>query len=321
MKVENASIGRPQTLPSIQRTKRPWTYYLRRDWQLYALLLIPLGFVLAFKYAPMSGLVLAFKDYKIAQGVWGSEWVGFQVFQDIFSRYDFARAVRNTLLLNTLDLMFSFTAPIILALLLNELRNGFYKRINQTLLYLPHFLSWIIIGAIAYQLLGEGSGVINNLIERMGGNRIPFLQKDHYWLISYLVIGVWQSMGWGTIIYLAAISNINPELYEAAVMDGAGRWRKAWNVTLPSIRPTIVTLLIMNLGRVMEGSFERVYALMNRAATEFTTTIPVLVYRWGIEGGNFSRATALGLFQSVIGLILVLIADRIAKKLGEDGLI
>lgn len=321
MKVENASIGQPQTLPSIRRPKRPWTYYLKRDWQLYALLLIPLGFVLVFKYAPMSGLVLAFKNYKIAKGFWGSEWVGFQVFQDIFSRYDFARAVRNTLLLNTLDLLFSFTAPIILALLLNELRNGFYKRLNQTLLYLPHFLSWIIIGAIAYQLLGEGSGVINNLIERMGGNRIPFLQKDNYWLISYLAIGVWQSMGWGTIIYLAAMSNINPELYEAAVMDGAGRWRKAWNVTLPSIRPTIVTLLIMNLGRVMEGSFERVYALMNRAATEYTTTIPVLVYRWGIEGGNFSRATALGLFQSVIGLILVLIADRIAKKLGEDGLI
>jgi len=321
VKVENASIGQPQTLPSIRRPKRPCTYYLKRDWQLYALLLIPLGFVLVFKYAPMSGLVLAFKNYKIAKGFWGSEWVGFQVFQDIFSRYDFARAVRNTLLLNTLDLLFSFTAPIILALLLNELRNGFYKRLNQTLLYLPHFLSWIIIGAIAYQLLGEGSGVINNLIERMGGNRIPFLQKDNYWLISYLAIGVWQSMGWGTIIYLAAMSNINPELYEAAVMDGAGRWRKAWNVTLPSIRPTIVTLLIMNLGRVMEGSFERVYALMNRAATEYTTTIPVLVYRWGMEGGNFSRATALGLFQSVIGLILVLIADRIAKKLGEDGLI
>jgi len=300
---------------------RGFTHYLKRDWQLYVLLLIPLAFVLTFKYAPMSGLVLAFKDYKIARGFWGSEWVGLQVFQEIFARPDFGRAVRNTLLLNGLDLLFSFTMPIVLALLLNEIKSIRFKRINQTLLYLPHFLSWIIIGAIAYQLLGHGSGVVNNVIESMGGTRIPFLQEDTHWLISYLAIGVWQSMGWGTIIYLASISSINPEMYEAATVDGAGRWRKVWNVTLPSIRVTIVTLLILNLGRVMEGSFERVFALLNKATTEFTTTIPVLVYRWGIESGDFSRATALGLFQAVIGLVLVLAADRIAKKLGEDGLI
>jgi len=306
---------------NVKWNNRGITYFLRRDWQLYALLLVPLAFVLVFKYAPMSGLVLAFKDYKIARGFWGSEWVGLQVFQDIFARPDFGRAVRNTLLLNGLDLLFSFTMPIILALLLNEVKSIRFKRINQTLLYLPHFLSWIIIGAIAYQLLGHGSGAVNNVIEGMGGTRIPFLQEDTNWLISYLAIGVWQSMGWGTIIYLASISSINPEMYEAATVDGAGRWRKVWNVTLPSIRVTIVTLLILNLGRVMEGSFERVYALLNKATTEYTTTIPVLVYRWGIEDGNFSRATALGLFQAVIGLVLVLMADRIAKRLGEDGLI
>ncbi|WP_374043694.1 ABC transporter permease [uncultured Paenibacillus sp.] len=296
-------------------------FHFRRDWELYLLLLIPLSFVLVFKYAPMSGLVLAFKDYKIARGFWGSEWVGFEVFAEIFAKHDFGRAVRNTLLLNTLDLIFSFTIPVLLAILLNEIKNVKFKRINQTLLYLPHFLSWIIIGAIAYQLLSESNGVINNLIAMMGGTRIPFLQEDTNWLISYLAIGIWQSMGWGTIIYLASMSGINPELYEAATVDGAGRWRKVWNVTLPSIRPTIVTLLIMNLGRVMEGSFERIFALQNKATTEFTTTIPVLVYRWGIESGNFSRATALGLFQSVIGLALVLLADRAAKKLGEDGLL
>jgi putative aldouronate transport system permease protein len=283
--------------------------------------MIPLAFVLVFKYAPMSGLVLAFKDYKIAKGFWGSEWAGFEVFQEIFAKHDFARAVRNTLLLNSLDLVFSFTMPIVLALLLNEIRGIKFKRVNQTLLYLPHFLSWVIIGAIAYQLLSEGSGVVNNVIELMGGKRIPFLQEDTHWLISYLAIGVWQSMGWGTIIYLASISGINPEMYEAAIVDGAGRWRKVWNVTLPQIRGTIVTLLIMNLGRVMEGSFERVFALQNKATTEYTTTIPVLVYRWGIESGNFSRATALGLFQAIIGLVLVLAADRVAKRLGEDGLI
>ncbi|MBP1972980.1 putative aldouronate transport system permease protein [Cohnella thailandensis] len=294
-------------------------YYLRRDWQLYLLVSVPLLFVLLFKYGPMGGLVLAFKDYKIARGFWGSEWVGFEVFQQIFDRPDFMRAVRNTLLLNSLDLVFSFTMPIVLALLLNEVRSAKFKKVNQTLLYLPHFLSWVIIGAIMYQLLSEGNGVVNNVIESFGGNRIPFLQDDSNWLISYLAIGVWQSMGWGTILYLASISSINPEMYEAATVDGAGRWRKAWNVTLPSIRVTIVTLLILSLGRIMEGSFERVYALQNKATTEFTTTIPVLVYRWGIESGDFSRGAALGLFQSVIGLVLVLAANRIAKKLGDDG--
>lgn len=325
VKVESASDPSASqhviALNGKRQKNRGMTFYLRRDWQLYLLLAIPLAFVLLFKYAPMSGLVLAFKNYKIAKGFWGSEWVGFEVFRQVFDKPDFMRAVRNTLLLNSLDLVFSFTMPIVLALLLNEIRSVRFKKVNQTLLYLPHFLSWIIIGAIAYQLLSEGNGAVNNVIELLGGKRIPFLQENNNWLISYLAIGVWQSMGWGTIIYLASISSINPEMYEAATVDGAGRWRKAWNVTIPSIRVTIVTLLIMNLGKIMEGSFERVFALQNKATTEYTTTIPVLVYRWGIESGNFSRATALGLFQAIIGLVLVLAADRIAKRLGEDGLI
>ncbi|MEK3760179.1 MULTISPECIES: ABC transporter permease subunit [unclassified Paenibacillus] len=315
-----ASASQTNHSPLLRR-KQGFGYYLQRDWQLYLLVMLPLAFVIVFKYLPMTGLVIAFKDYKIARGFWGSEWAGLQVFQDLFAKPDFIRAVRNTLLLNVLDLCFSFTMPIVLALLLNEIKSVRFKRINQTVLYLPHFLSWVIIGAIAYQLLSEGGGVVNNLIELMGGTRIPFLQQDTNWLISYLVIGVWQSMGWGTIIYLAAMSGINPEMYEAATVDGAGRWRKVWNITLPSIRATIVTLLIMALGKVMDGSFERIYALQNKATTEFTTTIPVLVYRWGIESGNFSRATAIGLFQSVIGIILVISADRVAKKLGEDGIL
>ncbi|MFD2408251.1 ABC transporter permease [Paenibacillus rhizoplanae] len=315
-----ASASQTNHSPLLRR-KQGFGYYLQRDWQLYLLVMLPLAFVIVFKYLPMTGLVIAFKDYKIARGFWGSEWAGLQVFQDLFAKPDFIRAVRNTLLLNVLDLCFSFTMPIVLALLLNEIKSVRFKRINQTVLYLPHFLSWVIIGAIAYQLLSEGGGVVNNLIELMGGTRIPFLQQDTNWLISYLVIGVWQSMGWGTIIYLAAMSGINPEMYEAATVDGAGRWKKVWNITLPSIRATIVTLLIMALGKVMDGSFERIYALQNKATTEYTTTIPVLVYRWGIESGNFSRATAIGLFQSVIGIILVISADRVAKKLGEDGIL
>ena len=228
--------------------------------------------------------------------------------------------VVNTLLLNILDLVFSFPMPIILALLLNEIRVKWFKRVSQTLLYLPHFLSWVVIGAVAYQMFATNSGVVNALIANAGHSPIPFLQEDAWWLFSYVLIGVWQSMGWGTIIYLAAITNVNAELYEAAKVDGANRWQQCIHVTLPCIRSTIVVMLIMQLGKLMGGSFERILALSNAKATEFTTTIPVLVYKW-FQGNKFSESTALGLFQSVIGLILVLASDKFAKKMGEDGLL
>lgn len=301
--------------------KESFRLYMKKNWQLYLLMVLPLLFILIFKYAAYSGLVIAFKDYKVAKGFADSKWVGFRVFEKIFAHRDFGKAVKNTLLLNILDLIFSFPMPIILALILNEIKCKWFKRVSQTLLYLPHFLSWVIIGALGYQLFSVSSGVVNVLIQNMGSSPIPFLQDDTWWLVSYILIGVWQSMGWGTILYLAAITSVNTELYEAARVDGAGRWKQCLHVTLPCIRSTIVTLLIMNLGKMMQGSFERIYALMNAKTTEFTTTIPVLVYRWGIEGGKFSEATALGLFQSVIGLILVLLSDYIAKKLGEDGLL
>ena len=296
-------------------------FYFRRDWQLYALVFLPMLFVLVFKFAPMFGLVLAFKDYKIPLGFWGSEWVGFKVFKDIFSHRLFLPALRNTLLLNMLDLIMGFPMPIILAILLNEIGIKWFKRTTQTLLYLPHFLSWVIIGALAYQLFSVNTGMINNIIELFGGKRFPFLTTDVPWLFSYVIIGMWQTMGWGTIIYLASISGINPELYEAATVDGAGRFRQCISVTIPCIRSTIVILLILNLGRIMGGSFERIYALSNVAAVEYTTTIPVLIYRWGIQGMNFSRATALGLFQGVIGLAMVLFSNFISRRLGEEGLL
>ena len=295
-------------------------FYFKRDWQLYALVFLPMAFVLIFKFGPMFGLIIAFKDYRIARGFWGSSWVGFRVFREVFSHRLFVPAVRNTLLLNFLDLVMGFPMPIVLALLLNEINVKWFKRSTQTLLYLPHFLSWVIIGALAYQLFSVNTGMVNNLIDSLGGRRFPFLTRDTPWLISYVLIGMWQNMGWGTIIYLASISGINPELYEAAMIDGAGRFRQCFSITVPCIRSTIVILLIMNVGRIMGGSFERIYALANVAATEYTTTIPVLVYRWGIQSMNFSRATALGLFQSVIGLMMVLGSNFISRKLGEEGL-
>lgn len=301
--------------------KSKFHLYMRRNWQLYALMLLPMIFILVFKFGSYFGLTIAFKDYKVAKGFADSEWVGFDVFRKVFAKHNFGEAVWNTLYLNILDLIFSFPMPIILALVLNEIRVKWFKKVSQTLLYLPHFLSWIIIGALAYQMFSLSNGVVNTIISNMGANPVPFLQDNTWWLISYVAIGVWQSMGWGTIIYLAAITNVNTELYEASRVDGAGRWKQCLHVTLPCIRSTIVTLLIMNLGKIMQGSFERIYALSNSKATEYATTIPVLVYRWGIESGKFSEATALGLFQSVIGLILVLIADCVAKRLGEDGLL
>ena len=310
----------------VQETRKPKqksniAFYLKKNWQLYVLILLPMLFIFVFKYGAYSGLTIAFKDYKVAKGFAKSDWVGFEIFQKIFAHRDFGKAVKNTLFVNVLDLALSFPMPIILALLLNEIRVKWFKKVSQTLLYLPHFLSWVIIGALAYQLFSVSNGVINALIANAGASPIPFLQEDAWWLITYLLIGVWQTMGWGTIIYLAAITSVSPDLYEAARVDGAGRWMQCWHVTLPCIRSTIVTLLIMNLGKLMQGSFERIYALMNPKASEYTTMIPVLVYRWGIESGKVSDATALGLFQSIIGLILVLASDFIAKRLGEDGLI
>lgn len=316
-------ISKSQENPGsqIRRKRHGAAWYLRRDWQLYILMVLPMLFILIFKFLPYTGLSIAFKDYKVAKGYSESPWVGFSVFEKVFQKRDFGQALGNTLLLNILDLVFSFPMPVILALILNEIKNKYFKSVMQTLLYLPHFLSWVIIGGIGYSMFSLSSGVVNVLIQNAGHSPIPFLQEDTWWLISYVFIGIWQSMGWGTIIYLAAITGVNSELYEAARVDGAGRWKQCLHVTLPCIRSTIVTLLIMNLGKLMGGSFERVYALANAKATQYTTTIPVLVYRMGIESGKFSEATALGLFQSIIGLVLVLAADYAAKRLGEDGLI
>ena len=206
--------------------KRGVYYYLKRDWDLYLLLIIPLVFLLLFKYGSYFGLVIAFKDYKVAKGFSASEWVGFDIFRKVFDNRNFPTALKNTLSLNLLDLILGFPMPIILALILNEIRCKAFKKVSQTLLYLPHFLSWVIIGSIAYQLFGANDGIINVLRETVGLSKVSFLQENHNWLITYVLIGVWQTMGWNTIIYLASITSVNSELYEAATVDGAGRWKQ-----------------------------------------------------------------------------------------------
>ena len=297
--------------------------YMRNHWQLYLLLMVPVAFVIVFKYAAYPGLQIAFMNFKPAKGFAGSAWVGWENFEKIFRDKDFLRALQNSLAFNFLDLLVGFPVPIALAIMLNELRFNRFKRVSQTILYLPHFLSWVIIASVALTLFKPETGLINTLMMQAGwiDQGIPFLTEKWHWAVTYLLIGVWQNMGWGTIIYLAAITGIDAELYEAATIDGAGRWRKIWNVTLPCIRGTMVTLLIMNLGRVMGSNCERINAFGNVQVKDFQYQLAIYIYEKGLSGGNYSRATAVGLFQSLVGLLLVIASDRFAKRLGEDGLL
>jgi len=297
--------------------------YFKRTWVLYFMLLLPISFFIIFRYIPMTNIVIAFKDYNIFQGVWseGSPWVGFMWFQQAFNRRDFWLSMRNTVTLNFLDLIVGFPAPIILALVLNELIFKSFKKVTQTIIYLPHFLSWIIVSSIATRLLAPTNGVINMfLAENLGIKPIDFLMNSSKWVMTYIVFGVWKEMGWGTIIYLAAITGINPELYEAAEVDGAGRWRKLWHITLPGIRPTIVVLLIMNIGRILGSEFDRPWTMANRVVRDVADVLSTLVYRVGILSNQFSLTAAIGLFQSVICVIFLVTANSLAKKFGERGI-
>ena len=318
-----ASKAKKGQIMAVQPRKRGIGYYIQKDWQLYLMLLIPLVVVLVFKYAAYPGLRMAFMNYKPAKGYAGSEWVGFEIFQKIFKDKDFIRALRNSLIFNFVDLIVSFPVPIVLAILLNELRFPRFKKVSQTILYLPHFLSWVIVANVMYTMFKPDTGLVNNILVNNGiiSEGIPFLTEKCHWAVSYTLINVWQTMGWGTIIYLAAITGINGELYEAANIDGANRWQKILHITWPGIKGTTVTLLIMNLGKVMGSNFERLDSFDNVQVREFQYQLAIYIYEKGLAGNNFSKATAVGLFQSLVGLILVLAADWFAKRLGEDGLI
>ncbi|MBQ7574472.1 MAG: sugar ABC transporter permease [Clostridia bacterium] len=313
------------TATPVAKSKKGFMFYLKRDWELYALVAIPLIFIVVFKFLPLLGLSIAFMDYNPILGFSGSKFVGFDVFRQMFTSPDFYVALRNTIVLNLFDLVCGFPMPIILAIFLNEITCTWYKKLTQTILYLPHFLSWVIISAIAYQLFSPSTGIVNIIIGTITGTGesalIPFLTEKWHWAVMYILLAVWQSMGWGTIIYLAAITGINGDLYEAADIDGAGRFGKIWHVTLPGIKPTIVVMLIMALGRLMGSNFERVQALSNTNVTDFSEVIATYVYRVGLGANKFNISTAVGLFQSVVGLVLVLLSDRVAKALGEGGLV
>lgn len=304
------------------KKKKPGVY-LKRYWQLYALLFLPLLYLFIFKYLPMVYVQIAFKKYSIVESVWKLPLAknhGFEYFIKAFKSKDFLVALRNTISLNLLDLIVGFPAPIIFALILNELCFKPFKRVVQTIAYMPHFLSWVIIYGLALQLFAPSTGFVNMIITSLGHEAVPFLNESKHWVSTYVGLGVWQNFGWGSIVYLASIAGISPELYEAASVDGAGRFKKMWHITLPGIKPTIVVLLVMNLGNILGSGFDRPYALRNKLVMDVAEVISTYVYKVGIRGLQFSLTTAIGLFQSIVCVFFLLIANWAARKLGERGI-
>ena len=304
---------------ALGRQTRFQRYYRHR--YLFALLAVALVWTIVFRYGPMYGVIIAFKKYRIFDGIWGSEWVGLENFVRLFTATtEFGRVFRNTLLISLYRLFWGFPAPIILALLLNEVRQRHYKRVVQTVSYLPHFLSWVVLGGVVRTILSPSTGVINSIITGLGGESIYFLANSSWFVSVLITTGVWQQVGWGSIIFLAAIAGVDSQLYESAIVDGAGKIRQAWSITIPSIMPVIIILFILRVGDILEAGFDQIFNLYNPAVYDVADIIDTYVYRVGLVELNFSFSSAAGLFRNVIGLILVVIVNRIAKVFGEYGI-
>jgi putative aldouronate transport system permease protein len=294
--------------------------YIKNNYQLYLMLVLPLIYLILFKYKPMLGTVVAFKQFNIFKGVWGSEWIGLAHFKEAFSSANFWLALKNTLVLNLGDVIFGFPIPIIFALFLYEINNKFIKKSTQLILYLPNFLSWVIVAGVVTQLCSN-KGLLNGMITSLGGTSIDFLTNPIIWRIVYWVTGIWHGAGYGLIIYLAALTSTDPSLSEAAYIDGAGRIKRIWFVTIPQIKATITVMLIMQLGKVISIGFDRPYMMGNTLVKDVSEVISTYVYSVGLQSGRFDFATAVGLFQSVVGVVLILVVNALAKKFGEEGII
>jgi putative aldouronate transport system permease protein len=298
-----------------------WRDYKKHKY-LFLMLVPPLIWYVIFHYGPMYGIILAFKEFSPLEGIWGSPWVGFQYFEFLFLQSpDFLQILKNTILISFYHMIFGFPAPIILALLLNEVRFSLFKRITQTISYLPHFFSWVILSGIVIVMLSPSSGPVNFIIKSLGFDPIYFL-ADKEWFRSTLVItGIWKEVGWGTIIYLAALAGVDPSLYEASVIDGANRWKQTWYITIPSILPVITILFILGLGNILNAGFDQIFNLYNPIVYEVSDIIDTYVYRAGLLNFQFGLTTAVGLFKNVVGLILVLSVNYIVKKMGQEGVL
>lgn len=293
--------------------------YLRNYWILYAMLLLPICYYFLFHYRPLPGLAIAFKNYNIFKGVWESPWVGLKYFRQLLRFDTFWMAVRNTMVLNVLGLVLGFPVPIILALFLNEIRHKTFKKVVQTIIYLPHFISWVIVGGMMYQLFAS-SGLVNTVIKAFGGSAVPFLSSNGWWIFTYFIVGIWKNLGWNTIIYLSAMTSIDQEIYEAARVDGCSRFRMMFSITVPCIMETIIIMLILAIGGLASIGFEQPYVMQNSVVKEVADVISTYVYRVGLEQGKFSIGATVGLAQSVINFILVLSANAISKRVSGKGI-
>lgn len=302
----------------IIRRKQIWTG-IKTNKILYLMILPGILYFVIFKYLPMAGLVIAFQDYQPYLGVLESPWVGMKHFVRLFTEPTFYMLLKNTLILFGLNIFIFFPLPIILSLMLNEVRNRYFKAGIQTLIYIPHFMSWVIIVSISYVFLNVDGGIINELLASLGFNKISFLTSPDWTRTIYIGQVIWKELGWSTIIYLAAITAVDTQLYEAAEMDGAGRLRKTWHVTLPAIRPVIIVLLILKIGSTLDLGFEHVYLLLNSLNRQVAEIFDTYIYTAGLRNGQLSFSTAVGLFKGLVGLVLVILANKLAKKFGEDG--
>ena len=266
----------------------------------------------------MYGAIIAFKDFKPLDGILGSRWVGLQNFIDFFNHPSFSLVLSNTVIISFYKILFGFPAPIILALLLNEVKVSGFKRLVQTVTYLPHFLSWVVITGLVSSVLSPSTGIVNILLKSMNIKPIYFMADPKYFRAVLVITDIWKEVGWGSIIYLAAISGINQELYEAAIIDGAGRWKRTVYITLPSISSTIIIMLILRVGSIMNAGFEQIFMMYNASVYDVSDVIDTFVYRMGLERRRYSFATAVGLFKSIIGFTLIVITNKISKRIDED---
>ena len=300
--------------------KSTWQYVVQHKW-LYFLILPGIIYFIMFRYIPMGGLIIAFKEYSPFKGIWASPWVGLEQFRKFFGTADFTRLLYNTLGISLLQLFLYFPAPIILSLFLNEVRHSGYKRVVQTLVYVPHFVSWVIVASLTYQLFNVTDGVMNVIYKAIsGGQTFDILsQASTFW---GLIVGqdIWRETGYGTIVFLAALSSVDQELYEAARVDGAGRWRLMWHITLPAIRGTIIMMLILRVGGILNTGYEQIFLMRNDLNIARAEVFDTYIYTKGIRSGQYSFSNAAGMFKSIVGMIMVLLSDRVAKAFGESGL-
>lgn len=292
----------------------------KNNWRLYVLVSPVIAYFIVFEYMPMYGLQIAFKNFIATKGIWGSPWVGFKHFERFFESYYFWALIKNTLGISLLSLIFGFPAPIILALLINETRHRLFKRFVQTVTYAPHFLSTVVLVGMVMMFLSPKNGLINQMIVWFGGEPISFMTEPSWFKSIYVSSGIWQQMGWSSIIYLAALTGIDPQLHDAARVDGAGRLQRIWHINLPGIMPTVVILLILNVGSVMSVGFEKVFLMQNSLNIESSDVISTYVYRTGIIGAQYSFSAAVGLFNSLINFMLLVLVNSIARRMKQTSL-